>query len=78
MLIYYNAIIMKQGSCSIFCACAVMIHHDSVPFQKVGQLVSEQHLVLMSFVLALGHHLWSFLPPDCLLTQFHKYFLLPT
>ena len=36
MLIYYNAIIMKQGSCSIFCAGASMIHHDSALFQKAG------------------------------------------
>ena len=31
ILIYYNAIIMKQGSCSI-CKCAFMIHHDSSLF----------------------------------------------
>ena len=36
MLIYYNAIIMKLGSCSIFCADAFVIHYDSVLFQKVG------------------------------------------
>ena len=36
MLIYYNAIIMKQRSCSIFCAGAVISHHDSALFQKAG------------------------------------------
>ena len=36
MLISYNAIIMKQGSCSIFCAGAFMSHHDSALFQKLG------------------------------------------
>ena len=36
MLIYCNAIIMKQGSCSIFCAGAVMTHHDTALFQKAG------------------------------------------
>ena len=36
MLIYYNAIIMKQESCSIFYTGAVMTHHDSVLFQKDG------------------------------------------
>ena len=36
MLIYYDAVIMKQGSCSIFWAGAVVIHHDSVLFQKGG------------------------------------------
>ena len=36
MLIHYNAIIMKQGSCSIFCAVAFMSHHDSVLFHKAG------------------------------------------
>ena len=35
-LIYCNAIIMKQGSCSIFCAGAVMTHHDTALFQKAG------------------------------------------
>ena len=36
MLIYFNAVIMKQGSCSIFCAGAFMIHHDSGLFQEAG------------------------------------------
>ena len=36
MLIYYNAIIMKQGSCSIFCSGTFMSSHDSVLFQKAG------------------------------------------
>ena len=36
MLIYYNDIIIKQGSCSVFWAGAFMIHHDSVLFQKTG------------------------------------------
>ena len=34
MLIYFNAIIMNQGSCSIFSAGAFMTRHDSVLFQK--------------------------------------------
>ena len=70
MLIYYNAIIMKQGSGRIFCAGAVTIHHDSVLFQKAVQLVLEEGLcpVLMSLVLALGH-LWSFLPPEELVVE---------
>ena len=34
MQIYYNVIIVKQGSCSIFCEGAIMIHRDSVLFQK--------------------------------------------
>ena len=34
MFIYHNAIIMKQGPCSIFCEGAFMIHHDSALFQK--------------------------------------------
>ena len=34
MLIYYNAIVMKQGPCSIFCAGAFMSHHDSALFHK--------------------------------------------
>ena len=38
MLIYCNDIIMKQGSYSFFCAGAVMIHHDSAVFQKVGTM----------------------------------------
>ena len=36
MLSYYNAVIMKQESYSIFCADEVMSHHDSVLFQKAG------------------------------------------
>ena len=36
MLSYYNAVIMKQGSHSIFCEGAVMIHCDSALFQKAG------------------------------------------
>ena len=36
MLIYYNDIIMKQGSYSVFCTGAFMSHHDSVFFQKAG------------------------------------------
>ena len=36
MLVYYNGIIMKQGSCSIFCTGAFMSHHDSVLFQRAG------------------------------------------
>ncbi|KAF6120095.1 hypothetical protein HJG60_010421 [Phyllostomus discolor] len=35
MLIYCNAIKMKQGSCSI-CTVAFMIHHDSALFLKAG------------------------------------------
>ena len=68
MLIYYNAIMMKQGSCSIFCTGAVMSHHDSALFQKAGTTVLEQGLcpVWTSFILALGH-LQSFLLPDYLL-----------
>ena len=38
MLIYYNAIIMKQGSCSVFCAGPFMSHHDSALFQKAGSI----------------------------------------
>ena len=34
MLIYYNAITMKQGLCSIFCAGTAIIHHNPVLFQK--------------------------------------------
>ena len=36
MLIYDNAVIMKQGSGRIVCAGAFVIHHDSALFQKVG------------------------------------------
>ena len=36
MLIYYNAIIMKQGSCRVSCAGVFMSHHDSALFQKAG------------------------------------------
>ena len=36
MAIYCNAIIMKQGSCSIFCTGAFMIQHGSALFQKAG------------------------------------------
>ena len=36
MPIYYNAIIMKQGLCSIFCAGTFVSHCDSALFQKVG------------------------------------------
>ena len=73
MLIYYNSMIMKQGSCkdhrSIFCAAAIKIYHDSALFQEVWQLVLEQVCsVSMSFVLVLGL-LWSFLISDYLLPQ---------
>ena len=36
MLMYYNVIIMKQGSRSIFCTGIVMIHYESVLFQRVA------------------------------------------
>ena len=36
VLIYDNANIMKQESCSIFCSGAFMSHRDSVLFQKAG------------------------------------------
>ena len=77
MLIYYNAIIMKQGSYRIFCAGAFMIHHDSVLFQKAGTTGHRTGLcpVSMSFILALGHPL-SFLLPDSLLPQLHQYLIL--
>ena len=36
MLIYYSAIRMQPGSCSIFCTGVFLCHHDSVLFQKLG------------------------------------------
>ena len=36
MLIYFNAIITKKGSCSIFCAGAFMSHHDSAASPESG------------------------------------------
>ena len=36
MLIYCNAILMKQESHSVFCRGAFMSHHDSLLFQKAG------------------------------------------
>ena len=55
MLIYYNDIIMKQESRSIFCAGAFMSHHDSALFQKAGTTVLEHGVfaVSTSFILAL-------------------------
>ena len=54
MLIYYNAVIMKQGSCSISCAGAVMIHCDSVLFQKAGTTCLRTGSLSCSDVLGLG------------------------
>ena len=73
MLIYYNAIITKQGLYSTFCAGTWVTMTQ--PFsRKQEQPVLEQGLCGVSstsFILALGH-LQSFLPPDPLLPQFKE------
>ena len=54
MLIYYNAITMKQGLCSIFCAGTAIIHHNPVLFQKAWKSGLRTELLSCVDVLCLS------------------------
>ena len=62
MLIYCNAIIMKQGLRNVFCISAVISHRDSALFQKAGATG------LRTGPLSRTDVLWSLLPSISCLT----------
>ena len=70
MLIYYDAIIMEQGSCGVFCTGVAGVTMTQRFSRQQEQPVLEQGLcsVSMPFILAPGH-LRSVLLPDYLLPQ---------
>ena len=70
MLIYYNAIVMKQGSRSIFCKGAVMIHHDLALSQKVGTTGLRTGSLSYTDVLYLSPEALREFPHSYLLPQY--------
>lgn len=65
MLIYSNAIVKKQGSCSNFCTDTIMICHDSVLFQRAGTTsLRRGSLSFNKGPFLVLEHLWSFLIPE--------------
>ena len=66
MLIYYNAIIMKQGSGSIFCTGPFMSHHDSVLSQKSGTTGLRTGSLFCTIVLYLSPGAPLEFPPSLL------------
>ena len=73
MLIYYNAIIMKQRSGSIFCSGVYMIHYYSVLFQKAGTTGLRTRSLSRVDVLYLRPGAPPEFPPSHLLPHLHKF-----
>ena len=67
MLIYYGAVVMKRRPCSIFCAGAFTIHHDSEFFQTAGTTGLSPGSLSCVDALYLSPGAPAAFPPSCLL-----------